>query len=345
MGLEEAVQAFVPSPGATWQSQKTPLELAREQLAPGRELGARVSALRLLARRRCPLTMGREELIGTADVEALAPDVLGCLADDQWRVRQAALDTLRVWGLQAMGPAAVEEAAAKAKAEREAEARRNTPMRTYAEAHHKQRIQSQEANITAIVAGQKWARKGRASLQRRKPPPAPTVDATMAGLRLNPRGGSGRTQELLVTCPRNRRAGDTLTVITADGSALDVPIPYGVMPGMEFSVVVELPSVESVVLSRRIARRFRVSSAKQRARLRSLVSQMDNNADGMLSRAELSSHLETDKELVAMLKLSGRTPASVMRTLGTRGFISIDDFLKEVGPRATAAVPELVFQP
>ena len=46
-------------------------------------------------------------------------------------------------------------------------------------------------------------------------------DATMAGLRLNPRGGSGRTQELLVTCPRNRRAGDTLTVITADGSALD----------------------------------------------------------------------------------------------------------------------------
>eukprot|EP01045_Picozoa_sp_COSAG04_P038992 COSAG04_NODE_10711_length_757_cov_1.703647_1_plen_55_part_01 len=55
MGLEEAVQAFVPSPGATWQSQKTPLELAREQLAPDRELGARVSALRLLARRRCPL--------------------------------------------------------------------------------------------------------------------------------------------------------------------------------------------------------------------------------------------------------------------------------------------------
>ena len=40
MGLEEAVQAFVPSPGATWQSQKTPLELAREQLAPDREPGA-----------------------------------------------------------------------------------------------------------------------------------------------------------------------------------------------------------------------------------------------------------------------------------------------------------------
>ena len=81
---------------------------------------------------------------------------------------------------------------ASQRAEREAEARRNTPMRTYAEAHHKQRIQSQEANITAIVAGQKWARKGRASLQRRKPPPAPTVDATMAGLRLNPRGRARR---------------------------------------------------------------------------------------------------------------------------------------------------------
>ena len=67
---------------------------------------------------------------------------------------------------------------------------------------------------------------------------------------------------------------------------------------MEFVVLIELPSIESVILSQRIGRRFRVSTANQRKKLASLVRQMDNNADGQLSRAELSQHLSMDRELV-----------------------------------------------
>jgi hypothetical protein len=335
MGLDEATHAWVPSPGATWQSVKTPLELAKERLSRSQPWAVQVSALKLLAHRRSPLALGRDEVVSTGDINQLATDVIDCLADDHWRVREAALGTIQVWGIQAMGAAAVAEAEAKAEKKRQEEIKRNTPMRTYAEAHHQRRIRGVEANVNTLALAAKWAERGR-MLVRRRPEATPTIDATnWQGDGKRRDAGSGRTQEIFVVCPEGQREGDALTVVTAAGGEVTVTVPYGVMAGMEFVVVVELPSIESVILSQRISRRFRASTTTQLSKLRHLVTQMDNNADGMLSRAELSAHLKMDRELVVMLKRCGHSPAGILNSLGTHGMISTEDFLTMISPQAT----------
>eukprot|EP01043_Picozoa_sp_COSAG02_P056691 COSAG02_NODE_6761_length_3376_cov_5.293813_2_plen_446_part_01 len=335
MGLDEQTMAWVPAPGAVWQQTRTPLELAEEQLSRSQPCAVQVSALKLLARRRCPTTLSRHDLVSDEDIERLADVVMSCLSDNHWRVREAALHTIRVWGLQTMGASAVQEAAAKAEQIREAEIKRNTPMRTYAEAHHQRRIRSAEANVKTLTLAGKWAARGR-RLIRQKPSIMPTINATaLQSDGQFKKGGTGRTQEIYVICPKGRHEGDDLTVITADGGEINVKVPYGVMPGMEFTVVIELPSIESVMLTKRISKRFRVVSPAQRKRLRQLTIEMDNNGDGMLSRAELSAHLQLDRELLAMLKLCGRSPDTVLKSLGSRGMISTEEFLLMVSPKAS----------
>lgn len=316
--------AWIPSPGATWQSRTTPLQLAEERLSRAQPCAIRVSALKLLAH-------------GVSDevINRLAGVAMECLRDEQWRVREAALRTIREWGLQAMGDGAVAEAEAKAEKLRQEEIKRNTPMRTYAEAHHKERIKATNINVHTMVRASKWADRGR-TLVRRKALVIPTIDATgWRGDGKSRDAGSGRTQELYVVCPKGSRGGDILTVVTADGGEVNVEIPYGIMPGMDFTVVIELPSIESIVLAKRISRRFRALTAAQRKRLRQLATQMDYDVDGMLSRAELSSRLKVDRELLAILKLCGHSADSVLSSLGSRGNISVDDFLEMVSPHAT----------
>ena len=332
MSLDEQTMAWVPSPGATWQNARTPLQLAEEQLSRSQPPAVQVSALKVLARRRCPITFKLDERVNNEDIERSAKAVTECLADNHWRVREAALRTIRVWGLQTMGESAVAEAVAKAEKMQQEEIKRNTPMRTYAEAHHQRRIRSAEANLKTLTLASKWAERGR-MLARKKPDVVPSVDARGSGK--TRKGGCGRTKEIYVICPKGRREGDDLTVITG-GDDVTVKVPYGVMPGMEFTVVIDVPSIESIMLTKRISRRFRVISDAQRKRLRKLTVDMDNNGDGMLSCAELSAHLQTDRELLAMLKLCGHhNPDTILKSLGPRGMISIEKFLMMVSPKAT----------
>ena len=253
MVLNDGVQAWVPSPGATWQEVKTPLELATERLARGLPWAVQVDALKLLASRRGPITFDRKELVSTDDVRRLAPDVLGCLADDHWRVREAALDTLRVWGLQAFGEAAVAEVAEKVEKARLDEEKRNTPMRTYAEAHAVERYKGVTANVGTLVLAGTWAERGRLLVRRKPEAGTFKIDLTeRQGDGRQRDGGSGRTQEIFIVCPPNQRAGSVVTVrtqasphdsfifgeisslialdcfqvVTADGGTVDATVPY-----------------------------------------------------------------------------------------------------------------------
>ena len=129
-----------------------------------------------------------------------------------------------------MGEAAVAEAAAKEETERLQDEKRNTPMRTYAEAHAKYRTKAVTANVGTLVLAGKWAERGRLLVRRKPEMLTATIDATRSQDNRRRDGGSGRHQELFVVCPPDQRAGSVVTVITADGSTVDVIVPYGIMP-------------------------------------------------------------------------------------------------------------------
>jgi hypothetical protein len=327
-----------------------------------------VSALRGLAAGRTPLVGASRLLVRTKDVHLHAEAVLGCLEHPHWRVRHAALLTVRVWGLASLGELQPGAGAAASSSRPSAAL---VPRSAAAAAAAAASSHEGSAGVAALAGAARaahgalgWRGRSRGRAQRlsrrrgaemrRRAAAEAEAEAGRAAVAPN----AGNLREVVVVCPEDRGAGDALAVVLADGAEFDTVVPAGVYGGMEFCIDVPTPSLAGVVAAQRLGRAFGGRGSRpQRARLRAFCALWQREgahhpADSqsrqpvLRRRAEIAQRLRADRELEALLlEHGGRSGRGGLKALLDRverpiamgePTFTLAQFLSELDPEYSA---------